>query len=94
MRRIAVVFCVLCLLAVGCAEQPFYGKTTIEKVDGKVVSVRFVLPSADGNRRGETRYEIKSREDMDKLIGAMDALLADLKQARDQMEAVEPPPKR
>lgn len=93
MRRIAAGFIVACLLCVGCSERPFYGKTTIEKVDGKVVSVRVVLPSGNGDKR-ETRYDINSRDDMDKLINAMEALLGDLKSARDQMQVVEPPPSK
>lgn len=95
MRRIAVglfaAFAV-CAMLTGCpSSQPYYGKVTIEKVDGKVTSVKVVLPNKVGNR--EANFTLQSREELDTMIGGLESLLLDLKSARDQMQVKEPPPK-
>jgi hypothetical protein len=95
MRRIALVaFAALVLVGItGCSKRPvFFGKCVIEKVDGKVTSVKVVLPSNDNNNEVSTTYKMSDRESMNHLIQGLESLLLDLKIARDQMAVVEPPP--
>jgi hypothetical protein len=90
MRRILVL--VICISLFGCdKKQPYTGKCTIEKVDGQVTSVKVVLPNKSGADQTAT-FDMSTREDMTKLINGLESLLLDLKQARDQMPVVEPPP--
>ncbi len=79
----------------GCSPAPvYYGKSTVERIDGKVTSVKVVLPRVGGEQMSAT-YQLSDRESLDKLIQGLDSLLLDLKMARDQMPVIEPKePKR
>lgn len=92
MRRIALglVLASGLLGLAGCEKRNYTGKTTIEKVDGRVVSVKVVLPNH--GHESESTYNIQSREELDRFINGLESLTADLKAARDQMPVVEPPP--
>lgn len=92
MRRIAALALTAALFAVtGCKQQDnYYGTCTIEKVDGRVTTVKIGLPNNHGNT--STTFEVKDRESLDKLITGLESLVLDLKVARDQMKVVEPPP--
>lgn len=89
MRRIAAVACLLVLCGCNANKQPYYGKCTIEKVDGKVVSVKVSMPNRHGTDQNAS-FEMSDRADMDKLITGLESLLLDLKMARDSMPVVEP----
>lgn len=92
MRRAMMLFCVLAGLfgSTGCKYEPFYGRCTIEKVNGKVISVKVILPNKGGNANAV--FECNNRDEMDKIINSLDSILLDLKAAREQMPVVEPPP--
>lgn len=90
MRRIATLILALALVTCGCQQQPpFYGKCTIEKIDGKVVSVKLMMPNKHGNQQ-QAEFNCTTREEMDKLIEGLEGIVLDLKVARDQMPVIEP----
>ena len=91
MRRIATIALTAAMLALSGCKQPdnYFGTCTIEKVDGRVTTVKIGLPNNHGST--STTFEVKDRESLDKLIAGLDSLVLDLKIARDQMKVVEPP---
>lgn len=73
----------------GCAQPDHAGKCVVEKSDGQVRSVQVKFPHTAGT---EANVTIKDREAMDKVIHGLEAIVAELKAARDQMPVQEPPP--
>ena len=80
----------LCVLLAGCQQATYNGICTVEQVDGKVTNVKVELPRPANSDRNA--FQVKSREDMDKLIAGLESLVLDLKAARDRMPVTEPKP--
>jgi hypothetical protein len=95
MRWIAIS---LLLLLAGCPINPdpqkysYSGTVTVTKVDGEVSLVEIKFP--DYNNKGNNKpwaLQVCKREDLEKLIKNLDLMIADLKNASEQMKVVEPP---
>jgi hypothetical protein len=91
MRRIAFLVLIVGLCVGGCTQNGYVAKSTVEKVDGRVVSVKVALPNH--GHQTEATYTISDRADMDRLIAGLEILVVELKSARDQMPVQEPPAK-
>ena len=86
-----VVATSLCLCVAGCDQNGIDYTTTcdMKKVDGKAVTVTVTLPHPSQNQ--PATLVLNNREQVQKMIDALESLKVDLELARDQMPTTEPP---
>lgn len=95
MRWIAI-FLLLCL--VGCIPKNsqvsnYKGIVTVTKVNGEVALVEMRFPEYNYRQTDNSPWvlQVRERNDLDKVITNVEAMIVELKEAREQMKVVEPP---